>query len=214
MSAFRVRAAVPRDIPDLMRLKRLLAEGEGSGHAVRATEADWLRDGFDPSGGFSAYVAEITERGGETIIGMATCSERVVTGWNGPVLYLQDLYVEARYRKHGIARALMTRVAALARDIGSPIVELTVRADNPSAQMFYLRAGFMPLPHCLTFVLGGSALGALAAQDRETPAPPVNPAAVARSSARRQRPFQSGSGPTRSSTDETSADNRPKAAWR
>jgi ribosomal protein S18 acetylase RimI-like enzyme len=167
MSAFCVRAAVPRDIPALMRLKRLLAEGEDSGHAVRASEADWLRDGFEPGGGFCAFVAETTAGGGDTVIGMATCSQRVVTGWNGPVLYLQDLYVETAYRKHGVARALMARVAALARDIGSPIVELTVRADNPTAQLFYLRTGFAPLPHCLTFVLGGTALGALAAHDKD-----------------------------------------------
>lgn len=167
MSAVRVRAAVPRDIPDLMRLKRLLAEGEDSGHAVRASEADWLRDGFDPGGGFSAYVAETAEGGKDIVIGMATCSQRVVTGWTGPVLYLQDLYVEAAYRKRGVARALMARVAALARDIGSPIIELTVRADNPTGQLFYLRAGFAPLPHCLTFVLGGRALGSLAEQDKD-----------------------------------------------
>ena len=97
---------------------------------------------------------------------MATCSARVTTGWNGPVIFLQDLFVEPHCRQHGVAGALMARVAALARDVGSPIVELTVRADNP-AQNFYLRAGFQPLPHCLTFVLGGPALAALADHDDE-----------------------------------------------
>jgi ribosomal protein S18 acetylase RimI-like enzyme len=167
MKPFRVRAAEPRDIPALMRLKRLLAEGEDSGHAVRASEADWLRDGFEPGGGFTGFVAAIATAGGDTVIGMATCSQRVVTGWNGPVLFLQDLYVEAAYRERGVARALMARVAALARDIGSPIIELTVRSDNP-AQQFYQRTGFTPLPTCLTFVLAGAALGALAAQDKES----------------------------------------------
>jgi ribosomal protein S18 acetylase RimI-like enzyme len=167
MTAFRVRAAVPRDIPALMRLKRLLAEGEDSGHAVRATEADWLRDGFEPGGGFSAFVAESATPGGDSVIGMATCSQRVVTGWNGPVLFLQDLYVEAAHREHGVARALMARVAALACDIGSPIIELTVRSDN-SAQLFYRRTGFTPLPTCLTYVLAGRALAALAELDKDS----------------------------------------------
>ena len=66
------------------------------------------------------------------VIGMATCSERAVTGWNGPVIFLQDFFVEPDCRRRGIANALMARIAALARDIGSPIVELTVRADNPA----------------------------------------------------------------------------------
>jgi GNAT superfamily N-acetyltransferase len=162
-AAFRVRSARPEDIPALMRLKRLLAQGENALHAVRASEADWLRDGFGPDAGFTAFVAEDCS----DVIGMATCSERVITGWNGPVIFLQDLFVEAPYRQHGVASALMARVAALARDVGSPIVELTVRSDNP-AQNFYVRSGFQPLPHCLTFVLAGPALDALADQDCET----------------------------------------------
>jgi len=162
-AAFCVRSARPEDIPALMRLKRLLAEAEDALHAVRANETDWLRDGFGPDAGFMAFVAE----DGSGVIGMATCSARAVTGWNGPVIFLQDLFVEPHCREHGVASALMARVAALARDVGSPIVELTVRDDNP-AQNFYLRSGFQPLPHCLTFILAGPALDALADQDCET----------------------------------------------
>ena len=165
MMPFCVRTAEPRDIPALMRLKRLLAEGEDSAHAVCASEADWLRDGFGPEAGFSAFVADQGDDGSGDIIGMATCSRRKITGWNGPVIFLQDLFVEPAHRAHGVARALMARVAAYANELGSPIIELTVRADNP-AQQFYLRAGFQLLPQCLTYVLAGPALTALAAQDR------------------------------------------------
>jgi GNAT superfamily N-acetyltransferase len=170
---FTVREAQPRDIRALMRLKRLLAEGEDSLHAVRATEADWLRDGFGPNAGFTAFVAEcagLTDGNravGDLVVGMATCSQRIVTGWGGPVIFLQDLFVDAEYRAQGIARALTARVAALARDIGSPIVELTVRDDNP-AQQFYLSTGFQPLPQCLTFVLSGPALAKLAESDEKS----------------------------------------------
>ncbi len=162
MNAFSVRAAEPRDIPDLMRLKRLLAQDEDSLHAVVASEADWLRDGFGPAAGFTAFVAD----SGGDIIAMATCSQRTITGWNGPVLFLQDLFVEPAWRDRGVARALMARVAALACELGSPIVELTVRADNP-AQHFYARTGFAHLPQCLTYVLAGPALAALAEQDKQ-----------------------------------------------
>jgi GNAT superfamily N-acetyltransferase len=168
-AGFKVREAEPRDVPALMRLKRLLAQGEDSLHAVRATEADWLRDGFGPHAGFTAFVAERVDSatvGGSSVIGMATCSRRIVTGWDGPVIFLQDLFVEAEYRALGIARALMARVAALAHEVGSPIVELTVRDDNP-AQQFYLSTGFQPLPQCLTFILSGPALVKLAESDAE-----------------------------------------------
>jgi ribosomal protein S18 acetylase RimI-like enzyme len=160
--AFRIRAAEPADVPALMRLKRSLAEAENSLHAVRASAADWLRDGFGPHPGFSAYVAEMDG----AVVGMATCSRRIITGWNGPVVFLQDLFVEAAHRRHGIAAALIARVAALASEIGSPIIELTVRADNAAARTFYDRAGFQPLPQCLTYVLAGPALDALARHDQ------------------------------------------------
>ena len=168
-AAFQVRAASPADIPELMRLKRLLAEGENSLHAVRASPADWLRDGFGPAAGFCAFVAEASgAAAGDPIVGMATCSRRVITGWNGPVIFLQDLFVEPAQRRRGIARALTARVAAYACEIGSPIVELTVRADN-DAQVFYRNNGFALLPQCLTYVLAGPGLSALAERDRQTP---------------------------------------------
>jgi ribosomal protein S18 acetylase RimI-like enzyme len=169
----KIRKAEPRDVAALMRLKCLLAEGEDALHALSASKADWLRDGFGPNPGFTAFVAERGDRAdsgdaivGNPIVGMATCSQRVVTGWNGPVVFLQDLFVEAEYRAQGIARQLVACVAALARDLGSPIVELTVRAENP-AQLFYVSAGFQPLPECLTFVLSGPALAKLAETNDE-----------------------------------------------
>jgi ribosomal protein S18 acetylase RimI-like enzyme len=76
------------------------------------------------------------------------------------------MFVETDHRQRGVARALMNRVAAHAREIGSPIVELTVRSDNPAAQAFYRNAGCMPLPQCLTYVLAGSSLTTLADQDK------------------------------------------------
>jgi ribosomal protein S18 acetylase RimI-like enzyme len=166
-NSFWVRAAHPSDVPELMRLKRLLAQAENSLHAVCATETDWLRDGFGPNAGFTAFVAE-NDTG---VIGMVTCSQRAITGWNTPIVYLQDLFVEAAHRQAGVAHALVARVAALAQSLGSPIIELTVRSDNP-AQNFYQHSGFRPLPECLTYILAGPALAALAEQS-QMPKPPM-----------------------------------------
>jgi ribosomal protein S18 acetylase RimI-like enzyme len=162
--AFRVRAARPTDVPALMRFKRLLAESENGLHTVRATAADWLRDGFGPQAGFAALVAEAESKRG--LIGMATYSERAITGWSGPVVFLQDLFVETAYRRSGVARAMIARVAAHAKTIGSPMVELSVRADNP-AQLLYQQSGFQVLPPCPTYVLAGPALAALADGDKD-----------------------------------------------
>lgn len=154
---YRDRAAQPADIPALMRLKWQLALAEDATLVVRAAAQDWLRDGFGADARFAGFVAEI----GDSVVGMATCSERYVTGWIGPTILLQDLIVDAEHRQRGVARALLARVASLARELGSPLVELTVRLDNP-AQNFYLRSGFIPVPHCQTYVLAQPALTQLA----------------------------------------------------
>ncbi len=160
-AAFHIRAAQPADVPALMRLKQHLAEAEDSLQAVRASAVDWLRDGFGPQAGFSAYVAQVDG----TVVGMATCSRHIITGWDGPIVFLQDLFVEPAHRRRGIGAALMARVAALAREIGSPVVELMVRADNAAARTFYRRTGFQHLSQCLTYALAGPALEALARGD-------------------------------------------------
>jgi len=64
--------------------------------------------------------------------------------------------VEAASRHNGVARVLIARVAAHATAIGSPMVEPSVRADNP-AQLLYRQE---VLPPCPTYVLAGPALAA------------------------------------------------------
>ena len=159
-SACLVRATRPEDVPALMRMKLLLARSENAEHAVGATEQDWLRDGFGPRARFTAFIAEQ----GTVPIGMATCSERYYTGWPEPALYVGDLYVEPRFRRRGVARALLGRVAAHAIIRRSPMIELTVRDDN-YARDFYRRCGFQIVEECVNYVAGGRALTELASRE-------------------------------------------------
>jgi ribosomal protein S18 acetylase RimI-like enzyme len=157
--ACQVRAALPADVPALVRMKLLLAEAEHAEHAVRATAVDWLRDGFGPHARFSAYVAELDG----APVGMITCSERYYTGWPEPAIYVGDVFVEQRFRRRGVARALLGRVAAHALSLRSPMIELTVRDDN-AARDFYRRCGFQVVEECVNYVAGGPALAALAGE--------------------------------------------------
>jgi len=153
-----VRAAQPKDVAALVRMKLLLAKAEHAEHAVRATEQDWLRDGFGPNARFSAFIAELDG----LPVGMITCNERYYTGWPEPAIYVGDLFVEPRLRRHGVARALLGRVAAHAIARGSPMIELTVRDDN-AARDFYRRCGFQLVEECVNYVAGAPALAELAA---------------------------------------------------
>jgi GNAT superfamily N-acetyltransferase len=155
-ASFGVRPACASDVDSIMRMKAQLAAAENAAFALRWTHADWLREGFGPTAWFRTYVAEC----GDTNVGMVIYSERAYTGWAEPALYVQDLFVELDYRRHGIGRALLARVAADAVARGSPMIELTMHAGNP-ARDFYRRTGFEFIDHCAHYVAAGRGLAML-----------------------------------------------------
>ena len=162
-AAFSVRPATPADVPALLRLKRELAILENAEFVLRATAQDWLRDGFGAGARFTAFVAEHAG----AVVGMVTASERYYTSWAGCTLYIQDIYVDPAWRGRGIGAALLGCVAALALERGSPLIELTVREDNP-ARGLYGRLGFHQV-QCANYVIAGPALANLAAPARSLP---------------------------------------------
>ena len=137
-------------------MKTRLAVAENAAFALRWTQADWLRECFGTGARFCIHVAECDDAN----IGMVIYSERRYTGWREPALYIQDLFVELEYRRHGIGRALLARVAADAVALQSPMIELTMHADNP-AREFYRRAGFELIEHCVHYVAAGAGLAML-----------------------------------------------------
>jgi ribosomal protein S18 acetylase RimI-like enzyme len=162
-AAFSVRPAAPADVPALLRLKRELAILENAQSVLRASAQDWRRDGFGPQARFTAFVAEHAGK----VVGMVTASERYYTSWAACTLYIQDIYVEPDWRGRGIGAALLGCVAALALERGSPLVELTVREDNP-ARGLYGRLGFHQV-QCANYVIAGPELAKLAAPVRARP---------------------------------------------
>jgi ribosomal protein S18 acetylase RimI-like enzyme len=59
-----------------------------------------------------------------------------------PQAYVPDRVVLAKYRRRGIARALMRAAEARAREAGSPCIGLFVSAADASAQALYASEGF------------------------------------------------------------------------
>lgn len=159
---FHIRAAAVADIPALRRLKDELLALEDAGHVGTAAEIDWRRDGFGPSAHFTSVIAEHDK----SAIGMALYSLRRFPGWNGIAAFLHDLYVEPRFRRQGIARAMVAQVAADCLARGVSFIELDVHAKN-SARAFYARLGFAQVTECATYVASTSALRTLV-QSHET----------------------------------------------
>ncbi|HEX2654150.1 MAG TPA: GNAT family N-acetyltransferase [Xanthobacteraceae bacterium] len=154
-----VRAAVPADVSMLLSMRRQLAISQNAEFAMRATEKDWLRDGFGLAARFTAFVGEY--RG--VAAGMLTYSQHYYTGWAGSALYVQDVYVDPQFRGRGIARALLARVAADAVALECPLVELTVHDESPATRV-YGRAGFERVQHAAAYILAGTALIQLASE--------------------------------------------------
>ena len=166
-SKLRTRPAKPGDVPGLFRMKQELSAAEGNEAVLRATERDWLRDGFGPDAQFRCFIAE---EGGAPI-GMVTYSEVYLTALGGAIFAIQDLYIEPRARRLGAGRALVSAVAAAAIERGIPLIQLTVMDDNP-ARKFYRCLGFEHLKECLTYAIGGQPMLTLALP---TAAAPVLP---------------------------------------
>jgi GNAT superfamily N-acetyltransferase len=83
--------------------------------------------------------------------------------WRGcRSLHLEDLFVVESHRRHGIGRALLARLAVLARERGCARLEFAVLDWNAPAIAFYQALGAEPLGDWTTFRLSDAALAVLA----------------------------------------------------
>lgn len=116
-------------------LTELAAFEQGS---VDATPADLERDAFGPTPHFAALLAEKDGRA----VGMLTYLT-LYSSWRGrPALMIHDLFVREEARGLGAGKALVTRLADLARERGCCRVDVNVLDWNERARAFYASLGF------------------------------------------------------------------------
>ena len=159
MSNLILREATAADVPDILAFIRELALYEREPDAVRATEADLLRDGFTEPKRFHCLIAER----GSVPAGFALYFHNYST-WTGRAgIHLEDLFVRPEHRGLGIGKALLARVAAIAVDEGAPRLEWNVLDWNQPAIDFYHRMGAQLKGEWRGMRVSGEALAALAA---------------------------------------------------
>ncbi|MFN5893573.1 MAG: GNAT family N-acetyltransferase [Dolichospermum sp.] len=132
-----VRFAQPGDVITLFKLIQGLAEYGKLSHAVIGN-AEALKDHLFGSPKYvDAIIAEIDGQA----VGFAIFFHNYSTFLTKPGIYLEDIFVSPEYRRQGIGKALLTKVAQIAveRDCGR--LEWSVLDWNVSAQEFYRNMG-------------------------------------------------------------------------
>ena len=137
---FQIRLAQRDDVPTILALIRELAEYERAPDEVVAT-ADQLRESL--FGLHPAAEVLLGEEGGEPVC-FALFFHNFSTWIGRRGLYLEDLFVRPEVRGKGYGRALLVRLAQIARERECGRMEWAVLDWNEPAIQFYRKLGARP----------------------------------------------------------------------
>ena len=108
-------------------------------HTVEEMHAEYAQIIEKPDAAFFLAFAQ------ETAVGFAQCQLRhdYVEGTDSsPVGYLEGIYVADRYRKQGVAKALLTACESWAKSKGCCEFASDCELDNTQSLQLHLRVGF------------------------------------------------------------------------
>jgi len=156
----KIRKAFPKDAGEIVKLIKALAEFEKEPDAVKITEADVIEHGFNKDPG-SNYFECLMAEWGERVVGFALYFFTYST-WEGRSgLYLEDLFILPKYRRHSIARGLMVELSKIAVEKECSRLEWQVLDWNVNAIDFYKSIGASHLKEWHTYRLGVGEIEAL-----------------------------------------------------
>ena len=159
--SFRIDPAALADVPDIHRLVVGLAEYERLVHVCVSTEADIARALFGERPSAEVLIARDTDQTARAV-GFALFFHTFSTFTGRPSLWLEDLFVVPDARGRGVGRALLGRLASLARERGCGRFEWAVLDWNEPAIRFYESLGARMLPDWRICRVTGDALDRLA----------------------------------------------------
>ena len=156
-----IRFATEDDVPLILHFIRALAEYERLHDRVVATEERLRRTLFGNPKFAEVLIAEAEEEP----VGFALFFHNYSTFIGLPGIYLEDLFVDEKHRGRGYGKALLARLAKLAKERECGRVEWAVLDWNEPSINFYRRIGAVSLDDWKIFRLTGDALTALAAME-------------------------------------------------
>ena len=152
-----IRFATREDAGKILAFIKELAAYEKMEHEVVATEAllcEWI---FDKQ---KAEVIFAVEDGAE--VGFALFFHNFSTFLGRAGIYLEDLYVKPEYRGRGFGKALIKRLAAIAKERGCGRLEWWCLDWNRPSIDFYLSLGAEPMNDWTSYRIAGDTLKKLA----------------------------------------------------
>lgn len=147
--SLRVRAVEPHDVPVVYAFIKELARFEGLSDGVTAKEAD-IGDALFGSGFLRSAIAWVETEirsgpesyaAGEVPAGFILYYRNFSTFRGKAGLYVEDVFVDERFRGQGIAHALFDAVAEDARRTGAFCLQWAVLGWNERAKSFYRSIG-------------------------------------------------------------------------
>ena len=154
----RIAAATPDDVHRIVELIGALAEYERMSDQVVATEAGLRETLFGDRPGAEVLIARVDDKPA----GFALFFHNYSTFLGQRGLYLEDLFVRPEMRGHGIGKALLVRLAQIARERRCGRLEWWVLDWNEPAIRFYKSLGAVPMSDWTVFRVTGEALVRLA----------------------------------------------------
>ena len=160
-TSFEIRTTTEADVPVILSLIRDLATYERAPDAVVATEAG-LREVLFGAKPFAEVLLALENA---EPVGFAVYFHNFSTWLGRPGLYLEDLFVRPEKRGKGYGRALLERLAQIAKERGCGRMEWAVLDWNDPAIQFYQKLGAEPMNEWTVFRLTEEGIAKLAGAD-------------------------------------------------
>ncbi len=132
-----IRFATVEDAETIHAAMIGIATVMGERERVVSTPDDIRRYGFGDQPAFEALLAEVDGSSAGVCVFFPSFS----TYKGRPGVYVQDLFVDQKFRILGVGARLLQRLAALTAARGGCYIRLSVDTANAGAQEFYARLG-------------------------------------------------------------------------
>jgi ribosomal protein S18 acetylase RimI-like enzyme len=156
----KIRTATKSDLPVILQFIHDLAKYEKAPNEVKLSLYDLNDSLFGPN---PQVFCLISEQGNETT-GFAVWHLNYSTWVGKHGIYLEDLYVDPKFRGQGHGKALLQKLAQICIEKGYKRLQWSVLDWNESAIDFYKSIGAEPMAEWTVFRLSGSSLRKLATE--------------------------------------------------